>query len=505
MDPRLPPVPVATKGAVPVGEDLVLALHAEDLSVSKRQVVRTVQIRRETQSRDRLVEEALTNTGVVIEHVPVGMFVDAVPPVREEGDTTILPVVEEVVVIERRLRLVEEVRIRRVQTAGTHVETVKLREQHVVVTRSDPVTHAAASALPSDATTLSRRDFMSETIVAVFDTAAHAEMAVSDLLAANVPQSAIHRHTAEGSYSAAETSVSTRRTEETGGFWSSLFGGSSSDHEVYDRTLESGGNVVTVTTVPENDYEAVVTILEKHNPVDIDERASAYSSTTSSMTAGAATMGSGTGAMTSGLAGAADGTSTYAAGTTGTTGMMPADTMTTGTTATGATMSSGATMGSGVTGSSTTGSTYAGTTTAEAGGVIQLAEEELAVGKRLVNRGGTRVRRYVVETPFEQNVTLREEKVTLERRPVTDGRPVTDADFTDKTIELTETAEEAVVAKTARVVEEVSLGKTATERTETVRDTLRKEEVDIEQIPGTATTTTTTTGTLGTTTSGTKV
>lgn len=123
--------------------DAVLALHAEDLAITKRQVVRTVQVRRETRSRDTLVEEALTKTGVVIEHVAMGQFVDAVPPVREEGDTTILPIVEEVVVIERRLRLVEEVRIRRVQTSSMHVETVTLREQHAVVTRSDPVVQDA--------------------------------------------------------------------------------------------------------------------------------------------------------------------------------------------------------------------------------------------------------------------------------------------------------------------------------------------------------------------------
>ena len=314
---------------------------------------------------------------------------------------------------------------------------------------------------------------MSETIVAVYDTAAHAEAAVSDLLAAKVPQSAISRHAAEGSYSPASTSVSTRRTgaEETGGFWSNLFGGSSEDSSVYDRTLQSGGNVVSVSTIPEHDYEAVMTILERHNPVDIDERAATYSSSTMA---------------TGGAIGAAA-------------GMASTGTMSTGTMATG-TMSSG-TMSSGMTTSSgMTGAAYAGTV--EQGGTIQLAEEQLAVGKRLINRGGTRVRRYVVETPVEESVTLHEEKVTLERRPVTDGRPVTDASFTDKTIELTETAEEAVVSKTARVVEEVALGKTATERTETVRDTLRKEEVEIEQIPGTASTTSTTY--TGATVSGTK-
>ena len=114
---------------------------------------------------------------------------------------------------------------------------------------------------------------------------------------------------------------------------------------------------------------------------------------------------------------------------------------------------------------------------------LRLAEEQLSVGKRVVNRGGTRVRRYVVETPVEQTVSLHSEKVTLERRPITDAKVAADS-FTDKTIELTETAEEAVVSKTARVYEEVGLRKDVTDRVETVRDTVRKEEVEVEQIPG---------------------
>ena len=288
-----------------------------------------------------------------------------------------------------------------------------------------------------------------ETIVAVYDTPAHAELAVQDLLAAKVPQSAISRHTAEGSYSAGAPSVTTRRPEDQAGsgFWSSLFGGASDDHPVYDSTLQSGGTVVTVSTIPEHDYESVMSILESHKPVDIDERMASYagtSSTSSAMMSGAAALS----------------TTPVATGLTSSAGM------------------------------ASTASYNTGASTVGQGGTIQLAEEQLAVGKRLVNRGGTRVRRYVVETPVVESVTLHEEKVTLERHPVTDGRPVTDADFTDKTIELTETAEEAVVAKTARVVEEVSLGKTATDRTETIRDTVRKEEVEIEQIPGEAVTTT---------------
>jgi uncharacterized protein (TIGR02271 family) len=110
---------------------------------------------------------------------------------------------------------------------------------------------------------------------------------------------------------------------------------------------------------------------------------------------------------------------------------------------------------------------------------MQLAEEELAVGKRAVNRGTTRVRRYVVETPVEEQVNLRSESVSVERRPVAGARPVTDANFTDKVIEMTETDEEAVVSKQARIKEEVVIHKDASERTETVRDTVRREEAEV--------------------------
>ena len=114
---------------------------------------------------------------------------------------------------------------------------------------------------------------------------------------------------------------------------------------------------------------------------------------------------------------------------------------------------------------------------------IQLSEETLSVGKRVVNRGTTRIRRFVVETPVEEQVRLRDEKVTIERRPVTDGRPVTDS-FTDRTIAVTESAEEAVVAKTARVVEEIGIKKESADRTETVRDTVRREDVEITKLAG---------------------
>jgi stress response protein YsnF len=84
------------------------------------------------------------------------------------------------------------------------------------------------------------------------------------------------------------------------------------------------------------------------------------------------------------------------------------------------------------------------------GGTVQLAQETLSVGKRAVSGGTTRIRRYVVETPVEEQVTLQSERVTLDRRPVTDGRPASAAEFTDKMVEMTETSEEAAGAKTSR-------------------------------------------------------
>lgn len=113
---------------------------------------------------------------------------------------------------------------------------------------------------------------------------------------------------------------------------------------------------------------------------------------------------------------------------------------------------------------------------------IPVVEEELQVGKREVEQGGVRVSSHVEERPVEQQVNLREEHVRVERRPV--DRPVGNAEkaFQEGTIEVTEKAEVPVVAKQARVVEEVVIGKEVSERTETVRDTVRKTDVNVEEV-----------------------
>ncbi len=264
-----------------------------------------------------------------------------------------------------------------------------------------------------------------ETIVAVYDTPAHAELAVSDLKQANVPADAISVH-AGASADANATPAAPREQ----GFWKNLFGGEP-DHDttVYERSVQSGSTVVTVKA-PAEHVASVSRILESHDPIDINERAASY--------------------------GAVAGTTTTT--TRETTGVVAAPMQ------------------------------AAPATSGEQ--VIALSEEQIAVGKRLVDRGTTRVRRFVVETPVEQDVTLHSEHVSIQRRAATTGADA--AAFTDRVIDVKETDEAAVVGKTAQVREEVVIQKQATDRVETIHDTVRREDVEIVKEPAGTTQTTTT-------------
>jgi uncharacterized protein (TIGR02271 family) len=117
--------------------------------------------------------------------------------------------------------------------------------------------------------------------------------------------------------------------------------------------------------------------------------------------------------------------------------------------------------------------------------ILPIIEEELRIGKREVQGGGVRVHSRVIENPVERGVNLRKEQVNVERRRV--DRPASDADldaFQERTIEVHETSEEAVVDKQARVVEEIVVDKTSEEREEIVRDVERRTEVDVERTGG---------------------
>jgi stress response protein YsnF len=114
--------------------------------------------------------------------------------------------------------------------------------------------------------------------------------------------------------------------------------------------------------------------------------------------------------------------------------------------------------------------------------VIPLGEEVLEVGKRTENRGTASIRRFVVETPVERQVTLLSEKVVVERRrPVSDK--VTGEVLTDVTIEVIETEEVPTVEKRVRLREEVVVRMERSQRVETVRESVRRDEVEIRQ-PG---------------------
>ena len=127
--------------------EIVIPLHAEEISIARRIIPKSrVQVSTATRLKDAIVDELLAREEVVIERITVDKRIDAVPQVREEGTTIIIPVVEEVLVVERQLILKEEVHIRRVRRTERHQERVTLRKQEAFVTRS-PVEKKAAAVV----------------------------------------------------------------------------------------------------------------------------------------------------------------------------------------------------------------------------------------------------------------------------------------------------------------------------------------------------------------------
>jgi stress response protein YsnF len=113
---------------------------------------------------------------------------------------------------------------------------------------------------------------------------------------------------------------------------------------------------------------------------------------------------------------------------------------------------------------------------------IPVVEEKMEVGKRDVETGKVRLRSRIIERPVEEKLRLREEHVTVDRKPV--DRTATEKDlknFREGETEITEHAEKPVVKKEARVVEEVNLEKESKERSQTIRDSVRKQDVDVKK------------------------
>ena len=270
----------------------------------------------------------------------------------------------------------------------------------------------------------------SRALTAFFDTRGAAQQAISDIEAAGVPRSDV---------SMVEGGTGTTGTvsgPEHEGFLASLKDMlmPEEDRYSYAEGLRRGGYLVSVKT-GQVDMESVLDILDRDGAVDMEERETSWRS---------------------------EGWTGYRAPVVGTAASSLA--------ATGVVTTRDAAV------------PIAARATGVAGGeqVIPVYEERLEVGKREVSHGRLRVRSYVVETAVDEQVTLRSETVQVDRRPVDRAVSATDALFQDRTIELEEFAEEAVVSKEARVVEEISLRKEVQDRTETIRDTVRHTEVDIE-------------------------
>ena len=125
------------KGTTENAREFVVPLHEEDVSISKEPVITGgVRVSTVTHQHQHLVDELLACESVEIDRIPIGETVEYAPQVRAEGDTIVIPVVEEVLTVERRWLLKEEVRLRRVRTTRRHRESVRLRRQEAFVTRN---------------------------------------------------------------------------------------------------------------------------------------------------------------------------------------------------------------------------------------------------------------------------------------------------------------------------------------------------------------------------------
>lgn len=115
--------------------------------------------------------------------------------------------------------------------------------------------------------------------------------------------------------------------------------------------------------------------------------------------------------------------------------------------------------------------------------VLEVIEEDLAVGKQQVERGRMRIYNVVTEHEVAKNVSLKDETIRVQRRPVSRAVAIDPNIFKPRSFEMVEMDEIAQVKKTARVVEEVALGKDVIDKVETIKETLRRQDVQVEEIP----------------------
>lgn len=280
---------------------------------------------------------------------------------------------------------------------------------------------------------------MSHTVIGLFNNRNEAQAAKQELNQKGFTEGNIdvsHRRASGGKTSGATEDVSTTATtahveitDSVGNFFSSLFGGDETTARNYSNAAGDADAILTVHADSVEKAREAAAILDRNGAIDIDAASSQHAERASTET------------------------------TQTTTATAARDTAHTAeTTARNVTDTQGET-------------------------TIPVIEEQIQVGKREVETGGARIRSRIIEKPVEASVRLREEHVVLNRHAV--DRAVTDADlssFKEGEISITERAEVPVVAKEARVVEEVVVGKNVTERQETIRDTVKRTDVEVEEI-----------------------
>jgi len=288
---------------------------------------------------------------------------------------------------------------------------------------------------------------MAQTVIGFFDDAADAQRAVEKLVSNGFDRVRIDISSGNRSDTVSTSSDSSDRHEHESGitrFFKNLFGDNDDEADRYSRVGMRSNSIVTVHAQSSDEAERAADLLDDYGAINVNERASQYDTTNTT----------------------SDRSTTM-------------DTTSTGDTSynrTADTENRRTDIGD----------------TSDRDTTINRIEEDLQVGKRTVETGGVRVRSRIIEKPVEENIRLREERVTVERNRV-DRTASRDelSNFEERDIELTERAEVPVVNKEARVVEEIRVSKDVDEREETIRDTVRKTEVDIENLSGNDSTDTT--------------
>jgi uncharacterized protein (TIGR02271 family) len=408
-------------------DDAVIPVLQEELQIGRRKrETGRVRIRKQVDVHDRVVEAPVRYEEVNVQRVPINAVVspDAVPLAREDNGVLIIPVLEEVVVVQKVLMLKEELRVTRTERIGRSVQQVPLRSEHVEIERLPPHPGAPGATTKPDH---HGEVQMNRTIVGVYDSAVRAQQVRQELLNRGFDEDEVQVSGSTGAMDTEESSRVRSGEDEGGimGFFRSLFGNDDEDRYStrYSAVVQGGKAVVTVDADSDDEIEEAQRVMNRYEPLDIDADDASVSSQAQDW------VGDQDRVETSGAAATASASQSQRQQS------------------------------------------------------VPIVQEELHVGKRAVVRGGVRVFTRVEERPVEETVRLREERATVERTPA--DRTATEGELQalrDGVIEVRETAEEPVVAKRARVVEEVRVGKQVEERTETVRDTVRHTEVEVQSL-----------------------